>query len=125
MVLEIFLIILTLAATALCIYVIISLRKILQQMDVMQKDFKQLIDSSIPVLNNLNEVASRANRIVSGAEHYWDEIDNSIKNLKEKVSNMTSLTRFSNAENPVKDLIKSLRALFKGASAFWSEFKNR
>ncbi len=125
MVLEIFLIILTLAATALCIYVIISLRKILQQMDVMQKDFKQLIDSSIPVLNNLNEVASRANRIVSGAEHYWDEIDNSIKNLKEKVSNMTSLTRFRDAENPVKDLIKNLRALFKGASAFWSEFKNR
>ncbi len=124
-VIEILLIILILAATVLCIYVIISLKKLNEQIEILQKDVKQLVDNTIPVLNNLNEVTSKANRIVSGAENYWDEIDRSIKNLKEKVSDLTSFTRFRDAENPAKDLIKNLRALFKGAAAFWSEFKRR
>jgi len=124
-VIDVLLIILILAATALCVFVIVSLKKLNAQIESLQKDIKQLVETTIPVINNLNEVTSRANRIVSEAENYWDEIDRSIKNLKAKVTDLTSFTRFRDEENPTKDLIRNLKALFKGISAFWSEYKRK
>ena len=124
-VIDILLIVLILAATALCVFVILTLKKLTIQIDGMQKDIKQLVDNTIPVLKNLTEVTSRANRIVSEAEGYWDEIDSSIKNLKVRISRLTSFTGSSNTENPAKDIIKNLRAFSKAISAFWKEFKRR
>lgn len=124
-VIDVLLIILILAATALCFFVIISLKKLNAQIESLQKDLKQLVETTIPVINNLNEATSRANRIVSEAENYWEEIDRSIKNLKAKVTDLTSFTRFRDEENPTKDIIRNLKALFKGISAFWSEYKRK
>jgi uncharacterized protein YoxC len=124
-VIDILLIILILAATALCLYVIFSLKKMNLQIELMRKDMKQLVDSTFPVLNNLNEVTEKINRVVSEAEGYWDDIDRSIKNFKSKISDLTSLSKFRDAEIPAKDLIKNLRAFFKGIYTFWSEFKRK
>ena len=124
-VIDLLLIILIIAATALCIFVIISLGKLNRQVDSLQKEVKQIVDSTVPLLNNLNEVASKANRIVSEAENYWDEVDRSIKKFKEKASELTSLSRFRDEDNPTKDLIRNLRALFKGVSTFWREFNRK
>lgn len=125
MVIEILLIILILAATALCLFVIVSLRKINLQIEQLQKDVKHVVENTIPLLNNLNDVTTRVNRVVSEAENYWDEIDSSIKNLKQKVSGLTSFTRFRDAENPTQDFIRNLKALSKGLIAFWNEFKRK
>ena len=124
-VIDVLLIILIIAATALCIFIIFYLGKLNRQVNELQKEVKQIVDNTVPLLNNLNEVTSRANRIVTEAENYWDEIDRSIKKLKEKASNLTSLSRFRDEENPTKDLIKNLRALFKGISTFWREFNRK
>jgi len=124
-VLDIFLIILIIAATALCLYVIVSLRKSIIQIEQLQKDVKQLVENTIPVLHNINEVTTKVNRVVTEAENYWDEIDRAIKNLKEKAAGLTSLTRFRDAENPAQDLIKNLKALSKGISVFWNEYKRK
>ena len=124
-VIDVLLIILIISATALCIYVIIYLGKLNRQIDALQNDVKQIVDNTVPLLNNLNEVTSRANRIVTEAENYWDEIDRSIKKLKEKASDLTSLSRFRDEENPTKDLIRNLRALFKGVSSFWREYNRK
>ncbi len=124
-VLDIFLIILIIAATALCLYVIVSLRKSIIQIEQLQKDVKQLVENTIPVLHNINEVTTKVNRVVTEAENYWDEIDRAIKNLKEKAAGLTSLTRFADAENPAQDLIKNLKALSKGISVFWNEYKRK
>lgn len=125
MVIEILLIILILAATALCLFVIVSLKKINLQIEQLQKDVKQVVENTIPLLNNLNDVTTRVNRVVTEAENYWDEIDSSIKNLKQKVSSLTSFTRFRDAENPTQDFIRNLKALSKGVIAFWNEFKRK
>jgi uncharacterized protein YoxC len=125
MVIEILLIILILAATALCLFVIVSLRKINLQIEQLQKDVKHVVENTIPLLNNLNDVTTRVNRVVTEAENYWDEIDSSIKNLKQKVSGLTSFTRFRDAENPTQDFIRNLKALSKGLIAFWNEFKRK
>ena len=121
-VIELLLIFLILAATVLCIYIILTLKKITARVDDLQKDLKQVTDSLVPLLNNLNEVSSKVNRIVLEVENYWDEIDNSSKNVKERIS---GLKRFRDAENPTSDLIKNLRAYSKAFLAFWNEFKRR
>jgi uncharacterized protein YoxC len=125
MVIEILLIILILTATALCLFVIVSLKKMNQQIEQLQKDVKQVVEKTIPVLNNINEVTIRVNRVVSEVEDYWDEIDRSIRKIKDKVSNFTSLKLLNDAENPTVDLIKNLKALSKGVSAFWREFRRK
>ncbi len=122
---DILLAILILAATALCIFLIFSIKKIGGQLEELQKDVKHLVENTVPVLKNLNEVTQRANRIVTSAENYWDEIERSIQNLKERVSKLTSYTKFSDAENPAGSLIKNLKAVLKGISTFWSEFRRR
>ena len=124
-VIDVLLIILIIAAIALCIFVIVYLGKLNRQFDTLQKEVKQIVDSTVPLLNNLNEVTSKANRIVSEAENYWDEVDRSIKKIKEKASELTSLSRFRDEDNPTKDLIRNLRALFKGVSTFWREFNRK
>ena len=124
-VIDVLLIILIIAAIALCIFVIVYLGKLNRQFDTLQKEVKQIVDRTVPLLNNLNEVTSKANRIVSEAENYWDEVDRSIKKIKEKASELTSLSRFRDEDNPTKDLIRNLRALFKGVSTFWREFNRK
>ncbi len=120
---EVFLILLIISASALCIYLIITLKKIIQEAEAIRKDVHNLVEKTLPVLDSLNEVSQRANKVVSEVEGYWDEIDNSIKNLKRKVSDFTSFKTFHDEDNPANNLIKNLRAFFKGLYTFWQTFK--
>lgn len=119
------LVILILSASALCFYLIISLKKIIQQAEAIRKDIHLLIDKAIPILEDFSKVSNRANKVTSDIENYWNEIDNSIKKVREKVASFTSLKTFQNDENPVKDFIKNLRAFIKGLSTFWQTFKRK
>ncbi|MEW6195084.1 MAG: hypothetical protein AB1521_08020 [Bacteroidota bacterium] len=120
---DVLLIILIISASALCIYSIIFIKRLLKEVETIRSDVHNFINKADPVLDNLADVTQRANKIVSEAENYWDEIDNSIKKLKEKVSDLTSLRMFRDADNPTSDLIRNIKALIKGASAFWHAFK--
>ncbi len=125
LVIEILLAVLILSASALCIYLIFVLKTLLKNAASIQKDVSNLVEKALPLLENLNDVSNRASKVVNGIENYWDEVDNSIKRVKEKVKNFTSLKSIQNDENPVKDLIKNLKAFFKGLSAFWQTFKKK
>lgn len=124
-VLDIFLIVLIITATATCLYLILALRKLVGQIDELHKDIKQLVDHTIPVLKNLNEVTLRANRIVSSAEDYWEGIERSIENVRMKFTNLRSMRRFDGTEFPARNIIQNLKAFSKGIAAFWQEFKRR
>jgi uncharacterized protein YoxC len=124
-VIEIFLVLLILCASALCIFVIIYLRRVFEQVAAVRNDIHQLVERTVPVLENLEEVAKRANKIVTEAENYWDEIDRSIKNLRERVTNLKSLSKLRDAQSQATDLIKNLKAFAKGFTAFWQEYKHR
>lgn len=121
--LDIFLIILSIAATVLCIYLILTLKKIVAQIDNLQKEVKQLVDNTIPVLKNINDVTLKANRIVSSAEDYWEGIERSIENVRNKFSRLTGVTRNDGEEFPARNFIQNIKALSKGISAFWQEFR--
>lgn len=122
---DIFLVILIISASALCIFVIIYLKKISENVEAARKDIHQLIENTVPVLENLEEVTRRANKIVTEAENYWDELDRSIKNLRAKFTNLTSVQRIRDAQNQATDIIRNIRAFVKGISAFVQEFKHR
>ncbi|MDP2039165.1 MAG: DUF948 domain-containing protein [Ignavibacteria bacterium] len=122
---QILLVLLIITATALCIYLIVVLKKLVTQLSDLQKDIKQLVDTTIPVLKNLNEVTLKANRIVSSAENYWEGIERSIENVRMKFTNFTSVSRFDGAEYPARNLVQNVRAFVKGATAFWQELKRR
>jgi hypothetical protein len=124
-VLGIFLTILIITATVLCIYSILVMKKLVQQVGELQKDVKQLVNNTIPVLQNLNDVALKANRIVSSAENYWEGIERSIENVRLKFSSLTSTSRFDGTEYPARNLIQNAKALAKGIGAFWQEFRRR
>ncbi|MEW6653249.1 MAG: DUF948 domain-containing protein [Bacteroidota bacterium] len=120
---QILLVLLIITATALCIYLILVLKKLTVQLNNLQNDIKQLVDSTIPVLKNLNEVTLRANRIVSSAENYWEGIERSIENVRMKFSNFTSVARFDGAEYPARNLVQNIKAFYRGFTAFWHELR--
>ena len=122
-VIDLLLIILILSASALAIYLIFSLKILMTKVEAVSSDIHNFIEKANPVLQELADVSQRANKIVTEAENYWEELDRSIKNVKEKVSDIRNLNFFRDAENPAKDLIKNLKAFVKGFSAFWQVFK--
>ncbi len=124
-VIDILLIILILSASALCIFLIFYLKKLIDHVEAVRKDVHELVEKTTPVLENLDDVTRRANRVVSEVENYWNEIDSSIKKVRERISGLTSLKRYTDAENPVSELIKNVKALTKGFVAFWQAIKHR
>ena len=124
-VIDILLIILILSASALCIFLIFYLKKLVDHVEAVREDVHELVEKTTPVLENLDDVTRRANRIVLEVENYWNEIDSSIKKVRERISGLTSLKRYTDAENPVSELIKNVKALTKGFVAFWQAVKHR
>jgi uncharacterized protein YoxC len=124
-VIDIFLIILILSASTFFIFAIIYLKKLVQHVEAVRKDVNELVQNANPILQNINSVVRKANRVVSEVENYWDELDSSIKNLRERISNFTPLKVFSESNNPVSELIKNVRAVTKGIVTFWQAFKRK
>lgn len=90
----------------------------------MRKEIHQLVEKTIPVFEKLDVAADKANKIVSEVEGYWEDLESSINNLKQKVSNITSFKK-TTSENSVTDFIRNLRAISRGLVSFWDALKNR
>ncbi|MFH1195361.1 MAG: hypothetical protein V1720_06590 [bacterium] len=121
---EILLIVLNLSVFLLCIYIMIYLKKIFEQVEAVCNDVSQLVKNTNPILRNLEEITQRSNRIVTGVERYWVEIDYSIKTLQEKISNFSSFKKFRFVQEQISELPKKLTAITKGISTFWREYKH-
>lgn len=121
MIIDIALIILILSASALCIYLIISLKQLNQTLSGVQKDVHDLVDKAIPTLENINEITDKANSVSSDAKQHWDEVSDAIYSMKNKVSNFKLTDTFDRRDNPIQNLIANLTAVVKGITAFWSE----
>lgn len=124
-VINILLIILILAATAFCVFAIIYLKKIAEQVEAVRNDIEEYIEKPNPILDNLQEISGKVNNIVTEVGDYWEEIDGFIKNIRERISLFTYNKNFRDIEIPAKYLVKNVRALVKGTSAFLNEYKNR
>jgi uncharacterized protein YoxC len=116
---DILLTVLILAAISLCVFLIVYLKKITDDIQALRKDIDMLIDKTIPAVDNLNETVDKARRIVSDIEDYWAEIDSSIKRFKEKVNSFKT-GNLLKEEEKAANFVSNLRAVIKGFRAFWS-----
>ena len=121
----IFQIILLLAASALCIFLIIyfnritkSITRIENNLDNVTAEIKPLIESTTALSNNINE-------ITEGAKDQLDISKRIITDVKDRVDlilNYEEKIR-EGVEGPVFGLIKNLSAISKGIDTFWKTFK--
>jgi len=121
---DIFLMVFIFSASSLCIFSIIYMKRIFEQVEAIRKDINRLVENTIPLLSNLKDVTHRANRIATEVEEYWEKIDYSIRNLREKISNSGYWKKFYYAQIHIAVLIKSIRSIAKGLSVFWNEYKH-
>jgi hypothetical protein len=120
---DILLLVLILFASSLCIFAIIYLKRTFEQIEAIRKDIHQFVENTMPTLNNLEEITQRTKRIVCEAEGYWEEIDHSIRFLREKILNFGLWKKINYAKTQRSYLINSLRSVAKGISAFWNKYK--
>lgn len=122
-VIDILLIILILLASALCVFAIIYLKRITEQVEAVRKDVHEFFEKTNPIGENLEDITRRIKRVVSEVENYWEEIDSTIKNLREQFSIFASLKSFQTVVYPAKYLLKNVKALASGTSAFLDTYK--
>jgi uncharacterized protein YoxC len=120
---DILLIILIVSASVLCIYLIFWLKKLNTTVNKMQDDIHNLVDNTVPILEDLKNVTDRVNKISTDAENHWNDFDRSIQKIKNKISQFSSIKKNGKPENPASDLVANLRAISKGISEFWSRMK--
>ena len=116
-------VILFLAGIALCVFLIIYLKRIVVSVEKLQKDMDKLTDETVPILKNIAEVTQKANRITDEAEKHWNDLENAIQNVRDRFSRLTHKPSDGSAENTGRDFVRNISALIKGITAFWSKWR--
>lgn len=122
--LDILLVILVLLASALCIYLIVTLKNVNKNLDVLQRDLSEISDRIIPILENLQEVSNKTLFIIEEAENQINKVQLFVNNAKNKIAGFGSRAG-SNPENRISSFVSNLRAISKAVSAFLGELKNK
>lgn len=121
---EILLIILIVLASLLIIFMFTTLRKLNRSIDVLSADIHQLIDSTIPVMDNLKKASEKLANVAEDAEVHMESFNTFVANAKVKMSEINSKIREGKSKNPVYNLVRNLNALSKGIGAFWNKYQN-
>ena len=117
---EIFLTVLLISATALCIYLIITakkLQKTLENTDATLSDFKNKVD---PLIENLTSLSEKMVSISDEAEKQISEYGGLFDDIRERINSITSLKRIFRSGNSADSLTSTISGIRKGFSAFWS-----
>lgn len=124
-VVDIFLVILMLSASALCVYVIITLKNVTKTLAAVQEDVHQLKQKVDPILLNVDVISDRvakvtieAEELVASIKHLADDIKNKIDELLHKGKKIKD-----NFESPVNEWYRKVTGLANGIGAFWSTLK--
>lgn len=124
MLIEILIIIALILVSALIVFCFVTLKKLNRSIDVLSADVHRLIDSTIPVLDNLNEASNKIAKVANDAESHMNELNEFISNARYKLNSLSARFKEGTDQNPVINLIKNLSALSKGISAFWEKYKS-
>lgn len=109
---------------ALCVYLFVTLKKLNRSIDVLSADVHRLIDSTIPMVEELHEASQKLNRVAGDAEKHMSDFNEFVSSTKTKVSSLSTKVKEGSNQNPVLNLIKNLNAISKGISSFWQNYKS-
>ncbi|MGD8777765.1 MAG: hypothetical protein PVH88_02260 [Ignavibacteria bacterium] len=122
--LDILLIVLIICASAFCIYLIISFRKINSSIEIIQKDIHRISEEALPLIESLKQTSQNASKLIENANTRINDLSDEVRTFKNKVTNFSLIKTKSSIGNPVTDLVKKLRSISNGMKAFWSNLKS-
>ncbi len=124
-VVQIFSVILLIAASALCVFLIIYLRKIVEVISDVRKDVNQLSQNLLPLVDSLQnlsnsiiEVSDDIKSQIAKVRWIFDEVKDRFEKLFEFEQKMKQAV-----EVPANNLINNLFAIKKGVSTFFSSMR--
>ncbi|HEX2865391.1 MAG TPA: DUF948 domain-containing protein [Ignavibacteriales bacterium] len=126
--LNIFLIILLIAASVLCIYLVITLKQVTKTIAALQKDVEQIKGNVEPILANVNIITGKVALVTEEVESVISAVKLLIENLKDKAEDLLDKTkriRASVGDSPGGDVFRKIVGISRGISAFWSTLKNK
>ncbi|MCJ7553630.1 MAG: hypothetical protein MUO34_07075 [Ignavibacteriaceae bacterium] len=123
---DIFIIILLIAASAVCIALLYGLKKIIQSVSMLQKDINELSTSLKPLIESTQLLTENINQITEETKSQLNvskSIINDVRYRADKILDLENKVR-DGMENAVMPFINSLSAIRKAFDAFWKRYNN-
>ena len=122
---DILLVILIIAASALCIALIIYLWKITQSIKAMQADVNELSKNLQPLINSSSKLADDISKITDSAKDQIGMSKDIVVSVKDRVDTILNFEENvrKGIEGPVMAFIKEITAINKGLTTFLSYFR--
>lgn len=124
---DIFILILLLTASALCIALIIGLNKIIQSVSMLQKDINDLTTSIKPLIDSTQLLTENINKVTKETQSQLNVSKSIVNDIRDRVDRILEFEYKvrDGMENAVMPLIKNLSAVYKGIDAFWKRYKDK
>ncbi|MCH7965491.1 MAG: hypothetical protein IH950_08050 [Bacteroidetes bacterium] len=124
---DILLLVLIIAATALCIVLIYYIWKISNAVNAMQVDINELSKTLQPLLKSTTELSNNLKEITENARAHVDISKNVVLSIKDRVDTILQFEEKvrRGIEGPVMSFIKEITALNNGLNTFLSYFRKK
>ena len=124
---DIFLVVLIIAATALCIALIYYIWKISNTVKAMQADINELSKNLHPLLISTTELSDNIKEITGNAKAHVDISKNVVLSIKDRVDTILQFEEKvrRGIEGPVMSFIQEITALNNGLNTFLSYFRKK
>jgi uncharacterized protein YoxC len=124
---DIFIMILLIAASAVCIALIFGLKKIIQSVSMLQKDVNELTSSLKPLINSTQQLTDNINQLTEETKAQLNVSKSIVNDIRERFDKYLEIEHRvrDGMENVVMPFVSSLNAIGKGFDAFWSRYKNK
>ena len=119
--------ILLVAASILCIALIVFLNKIAKAIKAIEFEIKEISIEIKPLIASTTNLSEKLNRISESADDQLSMTKNIVKKVNDRVDTILDLEEKvrSGFDGSVLDLIKSLSAIANGISAFWTTYRKK
>ncbi len=124
---DILLVVLIIAATALCIALIYYIWKISNTVKAMQVDINELSKNLHPLLISTTELSNNIKEITGNAKAHVDISKNVVLSVKDRVDTILQFEEKvrRGIEGPVMSFIQEITALNNGLNTFLSYFRKK
>ncbi|MBK6914058.1 MAG: DUF948 domain-containing protein [Ignavibacteriales bacterium] len=124
---SVFLIILLISASALCIALIVYIARITKSVNKIEKKISDLTTDLNPLINSARDLSDKLATLtdeINSQIYISKEVVNNVKDSVDKIISFEENIR-RGLEEPVMGLLKNLSAIFNGVNSFWSTYKNQ
>lgn len=124
---SVFLIILLISASALCIALIVYISRITKSVNKIEKKISDLTTDLNPLINSARDLSDKLATLtdeINSQIYLSKEVVNNVKDSVDKIISFEENIR-RGLEEPVMGLLKNLSAIFNGVNSFWSTYKNQ